>query len=261
MFTLAHLVRCLLDNGTVKESHAARVQPWRATAAIIVAEVVGTGVLALGGSYGQLGPAFGLSVLIGGLVMNIITSLFLGKVATAFPDVVTIGDALQELLGHTAGLVGYGIVYFYLFTTLGGYIVVLARAVRATVWQLDVCQPVATAINCLLLLPSNQVRTLSGLTILSAVSVVTIVLTLGICLGTLMQLAGHSSREACTGLPADGSFDTGLNANVGSFIFAYTGQAVMLELQAEMKQKKQNRRRRRRRSRRSRTGWPQNTNG
>lgn len=218
--------------------HSSRVQPWPATAALMVAEVVGTGVLALGGAFSKLGWVVGLFVLIAGYVVNVFTSLLLNSVHLAFPDVVTVGDALEKLMGRTAGIIGYLVLYTYIFLVCANYLIVLATAVQSVVYNVALCRPVAAAIGCALLLPGNQFRTLAGLTTLSGVSFITILVTVIVCLWTLSENAG-SGGAVCKAEDVKG--DNGqsgfldYNAAACAFIFAYSGQAIMLEMQAEMK--------------------------
>merc|ERR1719235_2802004 len=108
--------------------HHCRVQPWPATAALIVAEIVGTGVLALGGAFSKVGWATGLLVLCFGLVLSVCTSLLLNLVHLYVPSSVTLGDAMTVINGRAAGYMGYAFLYTYLFLTMANYIIVLSKS-------------------------------------------------------------------------------------------------------------------------------------
>merc|ERR1711957_571252 len=99
-------------------------------------------------------------------------------------------------------------------------------------YTVTLCRPWSTLIGCALLLPGNQLRTLSGLTTLSMVSFLTIAVTLALCIWTLF-----SGDANCVGTPSIPTFVNG-NAAACSFTFAYAGQSIMLEMQSEMKQPK-----------------------
>jgi len=210
----------------VRSSH---VQPWPSTAALIVAEVIGTGVLALGGQVATLGLPFGLCVLVLCYPLNLFTSLLLGAAHQALPGVVTFGDALSRLIGKRAGVYGYVVLYTYLFVTMANYMIVLADSVAAVVYSHRLCRPASSAVGALLLLPTNQFRNLSGLSLLSALSFATVVMTLVICLWTLL-----GDDPSCPGDRGKPSFIQ-YTSSVSGFIFAFAGQSIMLEMQAEMK--------------------------
>mmetsp|Transcript_4957 Transcript_4957/g.8660 ORF Transcript_4957/g.8660 Transcript_4957/m.8660 type:complete len:503 (+) Transcript_4957:23-1531(+) len=218
--------------------HSNRIQPWPATSALMVAEVVGTGVLALGGAFSKLGWVFGFAVLTWGYIINVFTSLLLNSVHLAMPDVVTVGDALDRLMGRQAGIVGYFVLYTYIFLVMSNYLIVLATAVQSVFYSTLICRSAAAAIGCALLLPGNQFRTLAGLTTLSGISFLTILITIAVCLWTLSETSAKGGA-VCKGGAAEGDdMAPGFldyNAAACAFIFAYSGQAIMLEMQAEMK--------------------------
>mmetsp|Transcript_25384 Transcript_25384/g.84855 ORF Transcript_25384/g.84855 Transcript_25384/m.84855 type:complete len:325 (+) Transcript_25384:184-1158(+) len=122
---------------------------------------------------------------------------------------------------------------------MANYLIVLATAVRSAAQPVrsalhasgPLCQPVATLIGTLVLLPGNQLRTLSGLVGLSAVSFATICATVVICLWTLV-----SGMGACDDEPSASMGFLDYNASMCGFIFAFSGQSIMLEMQAEMRQ-------------------------
>merc|ERR1719235_379 len=100
-----------------------------------------------------------MAVLVGGLILNVFTSLLLGKIHSEFPHVVTLGDALQQLVGSAAGYFGYASLYVYLFVCMGNYLIVLSAGLRDAFWEFPMCRPWVTALACVVLLPTNQVRT------------------------------------------------------------------------------------------------------
>jgi len=208
------------------------VQPWPATAAIIVAEVVGTGVLALGGNFGKLGWIAGFSVLVVGFVVNNFTSILLSYAYREFPSAVACGDVAYKLLGRRTAYCFYGVQYTYIFLCCANYIIIISDSILSVFYWLEICRPTATLIGVALLIPPNQFRTLSGLTYLSGFSFATITVTIVICLGTL--LSSEDVESACNGRVDSPSLLT-YSAAVCGFIFAYTGQSIMLEMQVEMK--------------------------
>ena len=77
----------------------------------------------------------------------------------------------------------------------------------------------------------------STLPALSVLSVATIALTVVGCLFDMIRQQAEASTGTggCSGMSGTGSFIE-YNSAVGSFIFAYCGQHIFLEMQAEMRQ-------------------------
>ena len=131
------------------------------------------------------------------------------------------------VLGPKAGRYGYMVLYFYLFMCMANYLIVLGHSVQASIYWTSTCQPWACFIGTILLLPLNQFRTLSGLTLLSMVSFATIVTTLALCLWTLLTNASCQPQQRELGF-------LDYNSCISGFVFAFAGQHIMLEMQAEM---------------------------
>lgn len=177
-----------------------------------------------------LGLAAGSSVLALCYPANVFTSLLLGKVRQEVTSTVTFGDGLTVLVGTMAGQYGYTVAYSYLFMCMANYLILIGDSVQASIYWEVICSPLACFIGAILLLPINQFRTLSGLTLLSMISFATVVATLILCLWTLLT---NPSCESSGGSPGHGFLD--YSSCISGFVFAFTGQNIMLEMQAEMK--------------------------
>ena len=160
---------------------------------------------------------------------NVFTSLLLGKVRQEVTSTVTFGDGLTLLLGPRAGRYGYAVAYSYLCMCMANYLILIGDSVQASIYWEVICSPSACFIGAILLLPINQFRTLSGLTLLSVISFATVVATLILCLWTLLTNPSCESR----GRTGHGFLD--YSSCISGFVFAFTGQNIMLEMQAEMK--------------------------
>jgi amino acid permease len=128
-------------------------------------------------------------------------------------------------------------LYVYLLMNLAGYFIVLSQIVQAVFFEWHLCRPQAALIAAALMIPTNQLRTLHHLTPLSVVSFLTIVIVLVIYIVTILGDAGASVEEACVGnaLTQSNSF-TAVAHDVSQFVFAFSGQKIFLEMQAEMKE-------------------------
>ena len=125
---------------------------------------------------------------------------------------------------------GYFVLYTYIFMTMANYMIVLGDAVQSCLYVFDISRLTACFIGALLLLPLNQFRTLSGLSVLSVVSFATVLATLMLCLWTLLTapVCLHASTR-----------DEGYmqySSAISGFVFAFAGQHIMLEMQVEMRE-------------------------
>lgn len=223
------------DASLVETAHTARRTGWLATAALIIADIVGTGVLSLPGAFASLGMVYGVVALIVCYPLNFFSGYQLNKVHLAYSSAVTFGDVGFRLFGTLGGVIMYGSLYFYLLLLLGDYFITLSKSIQSIFWSLDLCRPMAGVVTALLLLPSNQLRTLGGLTYLSIMSFGTVLVVLVIYLYTITTSAG--GEEDC--VPETITHANGVLSVAGSiskFIFAFSGQKIFLEMQAEMKE-------------------------
>jgi len=137
------------------------------------------------------------------------------------------------LLGRKGEAVGFLSVYAYLFFCLGNYFIVIRKAIQSIFIEAELCAVPACLIGFLFLLPTNQLRTLHHLAFLSVVSFVTIVLVLAFCIGALVL---NPSPRCGPPIPNLDFWEV-FNALSG-FVFAFSGQQIFLEIQAEMCQPK-----------------------
>jgi len=99
-------------------------------------------------------------------------------------------------------------------------------------YNTNICRPVAGIITCSILLISNQARTLRNIAWLSVISFVTIFVVLAICLHDIendgvVPDSKHDVVRQVSFWNFYGSFST--------FIFAWAGQKIYLEIMSEMK--------------------------
>lgn len=225
-----------MDASIIADAHTARKTGWLATAALIIADIVGTGVLSLPGAFASLGMAAGVISLIVCYPLNFFTGYQLNKVHLKFSSAVTFGDAGYHFFGTIGGVIMYGSLYLYLLLLLGDYFITLSKSIQSIFWSSDLCRPVAGVITAALLIPTNQFRTLGGLTYLSIMSFGTVLVVLVIYLWTILALPGGQECVPQTIAPLGTGASAVLNVAhaISKFIFAFSGQKIFLEMQAEM---------------------------
>jgi len=205
------------------------------TCALIIADVVGTGVLGIGTGFAQFGWVVGTIFFMVCLPLNWLSGHCLNKIHLHYFDqrknICTLGDAAKEIWG--AGWVGYVGLPLYLFCVLCSYIQVVGSTVQQLFYETNMCLYWACAISCLVLLPFVQLRSLNNLALLSAVSFATICITILIC---LWQLISDDVDCPSTKLPSPYDNFWELFGAASMFIFAFAGQTIFLEMNAEMKE-------------------------
>mmetsp|Transcript_7082 Transcript_7082/g.17566 ORF Transcript_7082/g.17566 Transcript_7082/m.17566 type:complete len:526 (-) Transcript_7082:39-1616(-) len=209
---------------------------WPQVVLLIVAEVVGTGVLAVPGAVHSLGWAASVAALLGCYLLNLYTGLLLARLRRLVPTAVTLGDLAAATLGRCGALAGWVGLYVYIAFLLGDFAVVLGTSLQATLARSNgdrgLSRIVAYGISGAVLMITNQVRTLQNCGMLCAISTLAIVVAIGLCLG-------HVLTEGCS---ESGSSqpDTGRGWAVfgalSSLIMAFAGQSIFMEMMAEMKE-------------------------
>lgn len=242
------------DEGVLRRSH------WTHTCCLLVASVLGIGVLGLPLAFVQLGQVWGLIALLlfgtgsvySGVLINRLT-MAAGRGAASYAD-----------LGHAAyGAAGRWVVravsFGYLFGTCASMQLTAAIALVELVRDVAghrLCLVTAGIVVVCLLLPLLQVRTLHALAFLAAAGVLCILVPAGIVVAELSALpararlanstgqyhAGNGTAAAGNGASAGGgavaltAVSPGFAAGTGvaNIIFAFAGQVLFVELQSEM---------------------------
>jgi vesicular inhibitory amino acid transporter len=218
-----------------------RNSSWYHTAALLLGDIVGTGVLSLAGAFATLGwvPAIGLLLFFS--LANFHTGLMIHRVALLHPDAHSYGALVEAVFGDglvtRAAAVG---IYLFLFLLLGDYLLVLALSVQEIFWGWRLCRPIAAAIAAGLLLVTNQLRTLKQVAVATIVGTLTIMVVLALTL-TRAGLGSDPNYDDDKPHPHDqyvvatpSFFD--LSNSMTAIIFAYAGQTIYPEMISAMSQ-------------------------
>lgn len=227
----------ILESGLEKEilGHGMMGMGWGQAGLLIVADVMGVGVLAVPGALKHFGWTLGLMALVLCYPINLYTGLLLTRLRRLAPAVVTLGDLAAALIGRWAGAVGWTILYIYLQFVCGDYLVVLGTSLQATISSdddKDLSLAAACAISGLILLIPNQLRTLQNCTLLCVLSSLAMA-------GVVILCVGYVVSEGCA-VPAEhkANDETNIWVYFGAFsslLFAFAGQSIFLEMMAEMR--------------------------
>ena len=108
---------------------------WYHSSLLLLADIVGSGVLALTGAFSKMGWFFGFFLLILCCPLNMYTGILLARLRKHHPLVTTYGELGESLFGKNVGYVCYGVLYVYIFFVLGEYMVVMSRSIQGVVLQ------------------------------------------------------------------------------------------------------------------------------
>ena len=213
--------------------HRERRSEWWRSSVIICGEIMGTGVLSLPYACAQLGWAlgigasifFGLTALFSGTLLSICRNEF-------YPDATSFADLARATVSPRFGRFTRGALVVSWAFILPYYLVACSHALDAAFpgalcyWQWSL---VCTA----LMVPILQWRTFHGLSCISLLSTISIVLVVAVSVPSLIASAPPTAVTS-VGVPAGRPF-LHTYSSLGSFIFAYQGQSIMLEIMREMR--------------------------
>ena len=209
---------------------------WRRIAFLLIADIVGVGILELGFHLATLGWVLGLSFMVIFFAVNLYTGILLSRLRDSYPNAVTLGDLAGYVMGSRRwAMAMWIVVYVNLSLNCGSYLLVITKTLQSIFWVQSPgwCDPWTALGSCCLLLIPNQVRTMNGMSYLAIVSFATIVLSV---LMTLGHLLGHETRPGTATEAFAGSSNFWVFFNsLSGFAFAYAGQSIYLEMMAEMK--------------------------
>lgn len=230
------------------EPHLRR-SSWANVSMTLCGEIMGTGVLSLPYATAQLGWVVGLgSCLLFGLASTYSGVLLARMVNDFYADAHSYADLSAAIIGPRAGtatrvLIGSMwalILPYYLMATVSSLIIALPD-VQLCYWQW------AVGVACVLL-PPLQLRDLHSISYAAGASTAAMVAAVFLILFSLATTTavapGGGSALPAAALPPPTTrmwpkLDGGvlrMYASFGSFIFAYQGQSIFLEIMREMRQ-------------------------
>lgn len=228
----------IIEDGPLRGNSAAL------SAGLIIADVVGVGVLSMSVAVAKFGWALGALMIGVLLAMNVHISLLLWRVYMEVPRCNT----LMELTRHAfAGaplsqrrfivfLCG-AVQYVFLFMLLGLYLLSIGKGLGMIFYQTHICLPVWTLCGALSALPFlGTTSTLGKHTGLIWLNCTTIFFTVAIPLCVLAVTGVDATMPEGSKVHAITPFDpsnwlTGIN----TMSFAFTSQFMVVEIIAEMK--------------------------
>lgn len=208
---------------------------WAQAALLIVADVVGVGVLAIPGACRKLGWWISVPLILACYPLNLYVGVLMERLRRwCAPGAATLGDLGYAIFGNYGGYFGWLGLYLYIIFVMGDYLIVLGSCLEGLI-NAEENVPINKVSGCLisaaiLLLP-NQLRSLSNCLALCISSALTMGLSLILILSTVFA-------NGCPKLTEEtGSLDVWqFTRALSAFTFAFAGNTIYLEMMAEMKE-------------------------
>jgi len=214
------------------------------TAGLLIADVVGAGVLAMGQAVAQLGWMVAIPAIFLMLAMNAHIMILVWRVqkihpaAKSYKDLacMTMERAQPEFLNLAKRVVVVG-QYTFIFATLSLYTLSIGQGLGMFFYDLHSCLPMVTFIGCMLLLPMNTsarfLGSFSGSVVFNCLCTVGTVL---IPILWLMHEGVEVTRPAHSefvGVASQLSLSS-LVTSASTFAFAFSGQFLLCEIMSRM---------------------------
>lgn len=220
-----------------------RITGWVNVVFIIMADLIGTGIVNLPETFNRMGWAVGLTVLFIFGLLTAYAGLLLWRLHMTYTDGVTYGNLADNVGGKLLMWVAFVVVYTHFFMKMANYLLAAAKAVQAALWMFDICFYYATLGTLAFLLPLCQLRTLHQISFAGAFSVtmisVTILLLLVQAYATWNEIEAEGVQyNALPSQTGTAGFLSAFSA-MTSLVFAYGGQGMYLETMSEMRNPKE----------------------
>jgi len=218
------------------EAHAT----WVTAGQLMVADIVGVGVLSLPSAMAQLGWFMGPLFIVLFFPLNYYTGILLWRVRLLKKSSLTYMDMALATHGEKLAKFSAFIVYLHIWLTLGDYLLVLGESLGLLFYDTSFCKREWVFIGAITLLPFCQLRSLNETKWLCWLNMFTITATIATALGYLISqgtdvtLLPDGEPEGIPHALTYLSFATAFS----KIAFAYAGQFLYLEIMAEMSQPK-----------------------
>mmetsp|Transcript_19489 Transcript_19489/g.32765 ORF Transcript_19489/g.32765 Transcript_19489/m.32765 type:complete len:457 (-) Transcript_19489:546-1916(-) len=198
---------------------------------LLIAAVVGLGIMALPHSIAKIGWFPGIVILGSVFYLNLYTGMLLWRLRMVYPSALTYTHIGWHAMGQTGKRLAQVVTLIQLFMLEATYLLVNAQSLAAVFYEVDLCKPTWGIFMSLLLLPFVQIRTLQNVSALSILSGVMVCLVLILCL-VEMALHGRAPGVQTVWVEEDKPF-VWFTA-ISSMVFACGSQFVYLEVMSEM---------------------------
>jgi len=221
---------------------------WQIAGFLLIADVIGVGVLALPSAFQALGWVVSIISLLFALAMSTYAGMVIGEARALYsstgPETNSYREIVLRAFGPKSSVVAGAAVYTNLILVNGNYAIVMTTALKLTFYTTTLCNPTWNVVSLCILLPVTQFRVLAEMRWLPVANFVIILTSVVV---SLIGLAAASKDGAATSVARAGAPNgTELVASamtVSSFFsaqaliaFAFSGVIIYCEIIGEMKQ-------------------------
>lgn len=237
-----------LEDGQAKDEYGGKKSPHGKnsvglTACLIVADVVGAGIIGLPVAVAKIGWLPGVLLILLLLAMNVHISMLMWRMRMHFPDMSTFSQMAEMAFSKAPEsqrnrmVIGTGALqYVFMFAMLGVYILSAGKAIGHMFYNAFVCLPTWTVLACGVILPFNATARRMG----AWKNLVWLNLA-AICCACLLPILFFMHQGAEASRPTDSevvsvapfTFHGGFAA-LSTFTFGFTGQFMVIEIISEM---------------------------
>lgn len=235
----------LKTNEVSAEDDSAAKTDWVGVSWIMLADVVGTSILALGYVAAQLGWILTVGLLVAALGLAVYTAILMSQTHTTLLEhlglsVSSMGEAARYTLGgDTAAAVIFLVVYGYAFLGNATYLLVLGTSFQGAYCGTTTCEALSTqaavVVAAVLCAPVIcALRKIGESTTLCFINLIMILLVLVIVIGSIVHQGRKSSVESPLFVQTL-QFESFFGAST-NILYSYAGHWLYFELMDTMKQ-------------------------
>ncbi|CAK4068038.1 unnamed protein product [Aphanomyces euteiches] len=206
---------------------------WIDSMFIVIANVVGIGVLGLAHAFAKLGWGWGVICLGGTLAGSLYSGLLMTRMKARVPNAVVFADLGSEAFGN----LGYAFITLFANTYIAGVCFSFQLAATLFLQQLSngLCFVYCAIIVSSIVLPLAQYRNFTEMNAIAVVGAVSIIVPVMLILFDLAFQSKHQTDRAITSWESHVSFDAAVVACM-DVIFAMAGHVFFVEIMSEMKE-------------------------
>ena len=234
----------LIENNQQEEENGPpKLLSYRATAFVLLADVVGVGILGLPSSFSTLGWVLSIASLIFWYMVNMKMGSLIGEAIELHPEATSylkLADIAFNNNSKASKAIGY-FVDLFLLAILCAYIIIISDCLKMIFLGIKACSigyilwPFCA---CCLIFPFTQFRLLSLTNIFMILNLVSIILAVFVALFHLSLNDKNQSNRIREVIPSDLSLFSFFNAQ-GIIAFSYSGCFIYPEIISEMKDVKE----------------------
>lgn len=215
------------------------------TAGIIIADVVGAGILGMPIAIKDFGWVLGSITVAALLAANLHISLLMWRVRMSYGEVHTYLHLMKlafrdaPVWQRKAARVAVGVSqYTFIFSLLGLYQLSVGKGLGMLFYNAHICLPIWMLIGCAILWPmAGTSRRMGTWQSLVYVNIATLLGTIFIPLGWMAYKGAEVTRPAGSNVYAFATPDVTRYLNgISTMTFAFTSQFMLIEIVSEMKQ-------------------------